>query len=112
MLITGCSAFSALCRTTEISDQRSERSSSSSASSTSTARARLWDDPGLGWKSTWPAVITPGERSRRIAAMAVVVLPLPLSPASPRTWPRRSVRSQSTTAWTAPSSAIAHGRTS
>jgi len=100
-VITGLSALRALWKTTEISDQRTLRSSASSALNRSMVSA--WPAPlsGLEWKSTSPLVMTPGDRSRRMAAMASVDLPLPLSPASPSTWPRRSTRSQSTTACTA-----------
>ena len=60
---------------------------------------------GFEWNSTLPPTINAGVRRSRIAAMARVVLPLPLSPASPSTRPRRSTRSQSTTACTASSPA-------
>jgi len=96
MLMTGLSAFSALCMTTEISDQRI-RCSSGSPSSSRLAR------PALAWNRTSPPVITPGSRSSRVAAYASVDFPLPLSPARPRTSPRRSTRFASFTACVASS---------
>jgi hypothetical protein len=100
-LITGLRALSALWKTTEIPDQRSLRSSSGPTRNRSTGVAGPSSARGREWKMTSPEVITPGVRSRRSAAIARVDLPLPLSPARPSTWPRRSTRSQPTTACTA-----------
>ena len=83
--MTGLRALSALWKTTEISDQRTRRSSASSARSRSMVAPELSPSTGRGWKSTSPPVITPGDRSSRMAAMESVDLPLPLSPARPTT---------------------------
>ena len=50
---------------------------------------------------TWPEVVVPGG-SRRSTAAAMVDLPQPDSPASPRVWPGSRVRSTPRTAGTAP----------
>ena len=71
MVATGLSAFSALCMTTEISDQRIRCRSPSFRSSRSAVPA-IASGPlcafGREWNSTSPPVITPGSRSSRVAA--------------------------------------------
>ena len=103
IVMTGFSALSELCSTTAISDHRRLRSCCGPAARMSIVPFGPSPLKGFEWNSTWPPVITAGGRSSRIAAIARVVFPLPLSPASPSTRPRRKTKSQSLTAWTASS---------
>src|SRR5437016_3975329 len=89
IVMTGFSALSELCSTTAISDHRRLRNCCGPAARMSIVPFGPSPLKGFEWNSTWPPVITAGGRSSRIAAIARVVFPLPLSPARPSTRPRR-----------------------
>jgi hypothetical protein len=84
---TGLSAFIAPCGTSEIDCQRSRRRSSGRSARRSTPSS-----------STRPLSIRPGGLISPRIAIAVVLLPLPDSPTSPRISPRRRSRPRSETA--------------
>ena len=79
MRITGLSEFIAPCGTKAMSRRRILRSALSS-------RVRR----SLSPRNTRPPTMRPGGRVIRMSAVAIVVLPEPDSPMSPRRWPARS----------------------
>jgi hypothetical protein len=85
--ITGLRAFIALWNTIETFRHRKRRMSSSLLPTRSSPR-----------KTMLPPEIRPGGRRIRITAFAMVVLPQPDSPASPRISPSWTVRSTPSTA--------------
>src|SRR4051812_35372046 len=91
MLVTGFSAFIALCMTTERSFQRT------AASCLSVIVTRLWPA-----NCTEPAVISAGGLSSRAMANSMVDFPHADSPTTPRNSPGPTSRSTSSTARTAP----------